>query len=159
VRNQKPLVPPSLASAVKEGALEQHEICVTLAGTVTEVRIGSDTPDWMAPSKTGARSISTSILAASTPTLGEPWSSRSTYFRVQPLTPPASLNWSTASLPASPMADPMAAMEPVIDSTEPTVISQDCALATVAEPMMRPSPMAVDAIRCFMRFPLSTLYY
>lgn len=81
---------PSAAAWVSRVEEEQHDICITPAGAVTEVRIGMVTPEDTVPSSSCTLSRSTSALAASTPTLGSDWSSRSTGSILQPSMPPAS---------------------------------------------------------------------
>jgi len=85
-------------SAVKLLAVEQHVTCTTRDGAVTEVMMGPVTPDEMVPVKAATRSTSTRNLAASTPTVGCPWSSRRMNCTGQPLTPPP---WLMCSIPNS----------------------------------------------------------
>src|ERR1700741_3095605 len=70
--------PPLRPSRVKGLAVEQHVICTTFEGAVTDAMIGPVMPEEMVPVKAATFSTSTRYLAASTPTVGCPWSSRST---------------------------------------------------------------------------------
>ncbi len=72
---------------------------------------------------------STRKRAASKPTEGWLVSSRTTNSTWQPLTPPALLTWSTASLPASAMTLPIAPCAPVRASTPPSLGQSCCAAA------------------------------
>ncbi len=91
VRKKTPLVLPSRPSWVSVGDDEAGEICTTLAGAVTEVRIGIDTDEMMPPTMAGTFFTWTSWVATSTATL--PWlcASRVSVTSLQPPTPPASL--------------------------------------------------------------------
>src|SRR5207249_1498723 len=80
--------PPLRPSSVKGLAVEQQVICTTFDGAVTAEMIGPVTPEEMVPVNAGTRSTSTRYLAASTPTVGCPWSSRRMNCTGQPLTPP-----------------------------------------------------------------------
>ncbi len=60
------------------------------AGTETEVRIGIVMPEATVPIRSRTLLMSTSALAASTPTLASFWSSRRIVSTLQPSTPPAS---------------------------------------------------------------------
>ena len=71
VRKNTPLVLPSRPSAVSVGEEEAGDTCTTLAGPVTEVRIGIDTEEMMPPMITGTFFTCTSWVATSTATL--PW--------------------------------------------------------------------------------------
>src|SRR3989454_10821765 len=119
--------PPLRPSSVKALAVEQHVICTTLDGAVTEAMIGPVIPEDMVPVNAGTRSTSTRYLAASTPTVGCPWSSRRPNCTGQPLTPPPWLTGSTASSAACAIFLVIGAIEPVSGSTPPTFTGQLCA--------------------------------
>src|SRR5215207_9318162 len=71
VRKNTPFVLPSRASAVSVGDEDAGDTCTTLAGPVTDVRIGIDTEEIIPPIITGTFLTWTSWVAASTATL--PW--------------------------------------------------------------------------------------
>src|ERR1044071_9553650 len=62
VRKNTPLVLPSRPRAVSVGEEEAGETCTTLAGAVTEVRIGIETEEMMPPMMTGRSEEHTSEL-------------------------------------------------------------------------------------------------
>src|SRR5881409_2343666 len=132
--------PPLGPSSVKGLAVEQHVICTTFDGAVTEEMIGPVTPEEMVPVKAGTRSTSTRYLAASTPTVGWPWSSRRMNCTGQPLTPPPWLTCSMASSAACAIFLVIGAIEPVSGSTPPIFTGQLCAAAGAAS-----SALAINA--------------
>src|SRR5499426_138491 len=124
--------PPLRPSSVNGLAVEQHVICTTFDGAVTDEMMGPVTPDEIVPVKAGTRSTSTRYLAASTPTVGWPWSSRRMNCTGQPLTPPPWLTCSIASSAACAIFLVIGAIEPVSGSTPPTFTGQLCAAAVSA---------------------------
>src|SRR6266446_7063384 len=125
--------PPLRPSSVKGLAVEQQVICTTFDGAVTAEMIGPVTPEEMVPVKAGTRSTSTRYLAASTPTVGCPWSSRRMNCTGQPLTPPPWLTCSIASSAACAIFLVIGAIEPVSGSTPPIFTGQLCAGAVSAD--------------------------
>src|SRR5213080_68502 len=125
--------PPLRPSSVKGLAVEQQVICTTFDGAVTAEMIGPVTPEEMVPVNAGTRSTSTRYLAASTPTVGCPWSSRRMNCTGQPLTPPPALTCSIASSAACAIFLVIGAIEPVSGSTPPIFTGQPCAAAVAAD--------------------------
>src|SRR5207248_3813007 len=125
--------PPLRPSSVKGLAVEQQVICTTFDGAVTAEMIGPVTPEEMVPVNAGTRSTSTRYLAASTPTVGCPWSSRRMNCTGQPLTPPPWLTCSIASSAACAIFLVIGAIEPVSGSTPPIFTGQLCAAAVPAD--------------------------
>src|SRR4029453_13981982 len=125
--------PPPRPPSVKVLAVEQHVICTTFDGAVTAAMIGPVTPEEMVPVNAGTRSTSTRYLAASTPTVGCPWSSRRMNCTGQPLTPPPSLTWSIASSAACAIFLVMGPIDPVSGSTPPIFTGQLWAAAVSAD--------------------------
>src|SRR5437867_365498 len=125
--------PPLRPSSVKGLAVEQHVICTTFDGAVTEEMIGPVTPEEMVPVKAGTRSTSTRYLAASTPTVGWPWSSRRMNCTGQPLTPPPWLTCSIASSADCAIFLVIGAIEPVSGRMPPIFTEQLCAAAVAAD--------------------------
>src|SRR5215471_20985935 len=124
--------PPLRPSSVNGLAVEQHVICTTFDGAVTEEMIGPVTPEEMVPVNAGTRSTSTRYLAASTPTVGWPWSSRKMNCTGQPLMPPPWFTCSMASSAACAIFLVIGAIEPVSGSTPPIFTGQLCAAAVPA---------------------------
>ena len=122
-----PLVLPSRPSAVSVGDDEAGETCTTLAGAVTEVRIGSETEEMMPPMMTGTFFTWTSWVATSTATL--PWlcELRVSATSLQPCGPPASLRSRNAISTDLAPAWPYSPAGPVSSITTPTVIVQSAA--------------------------------
>src|SRR5207245_5581854 len=114
VRNTFPAVRPS---SVQGLAVEQQVIRPPFDGAVTAEMIGPVPPEEMVPVHAGTRSTSTRYLAASTPTVGCPWSSRRMNCTGQPLTPPPWLTCSIASSAACAIFLVIGAIEPVSGST------------------------------------------
>src|SRR4030095_8670204 len=83
--------PPLRPSSVKGLAGEEHVICTPLEGAVTEEMMGPVTPEEIVPVNAATRSTSTRYLAASTPTVGWPWSFRRMNCKGEPLAPTPSL--------------------------------------------------------------------
>src|SRR5215813_303840 len=125
--------PPLRPSSVKGLAVEQHVICTTFDGAVTEEMIGPVTPEEMVPVNAGTRSTSTRYLAASTPTVGWPWSSRRMNCTGQPLTPPPWLTCSIASSAACAIFLVIGAIDPVSGRMPPIFTGQLCAAAGAAD--------------------------
>src|SRR5215510_12226639 len=125
--------PPLRPSSVKGLAVEQHVICTTFDGAVTEEMIGPVTPEEMVPVNAGTRSTSTRYLAASTPTVGWPWSSRRMNCTGQPLTPPPWLTCSIASSADCAIFLVIGAIEPVSGRIPPIFTGQLCAAAISAD--------------------------
>src|SRR4029453_16534652 len=99
---------------------------------LTEEKIGPVTPDESVPVKAGTRSPSTRYLAASTPTVGCPWSSRRMNCTGQPLMPPPWLTCSIASSADWAIFLVIGAIEPVSGNTPPIFTGQLCAAALPA---------------------------
>src|SRR4026209_841320 len=110
VREKYPALRPAGVNGL---AVEQQVICTTFDGAVTDEMIGPVTPDEIVPVNAGTRSTSTRYFAASTPTVGCPWSSRSTNWTGQPLTPPPWFTCSIASSAACAIFFVIGAIEPV----------------------------------------------
>src|SRR5262247_3040459 len=125
--------PPLRPSSVNGLAVEQHVICTTFDGAVTDEMMGPVTPDEIVPVKAGTRSTSTRYLAASTPTVGWPWSSRRMNCTGQPLTPPPWLTCSIASSAACAIFLVIGAIDPVSGRMPPIFTGQLCAAAGAAE--------------------------
>src|SRR5262247_3223231 len=125
--------PPLRPSSVNGLAVEQHVICTTFDGAVTDEMMGPVTPDEIVPVKAGTRSTSTRYLAASTPTVGWPWSSRRMNCTGQPLTPPPWLTCSIASSADCAIFFVIGAIEPVSGRIPPIFTGQLCAAAISAD--------------------------
>src|SRR5215470_10422606 len=121
--------PPLRPSSVNGLAVEQHVIWTTFDGAVTDEMMGPVMPDEIVPVNAGTRSTSTRYLAASTPTVGWPWSSRRMNWTGQPLMPPPWLTCSIASSAACAIFLVIGAIEPVSGSTPPIFTGQPCAPA------------------------------
>src|SRR5215475_12579806 len=133
--------PPLRPSSVNGLAVEQHVICTTFDGAVTEEMMGPVTPEEIVPVNAGTRSTSTRYLAASTPTVGWPWSSRRMKCTGQPLTPPPWLTCSIASSADCAIFFVIGAIEPVSGRIPPIFTGQLlCAAAGAAV-----SPPAMSA--------------
>ena len=140
---------PSWASVVNVAAVEQQLTIGTPAGIVTEVRIGIVTPLAMVPVMAGTRSTSTRYLAASTPTVGCPWSSRRMNSTGQPFTPPPSLMCSTASWALLAMFLPTGPIEPVSARMPPSFTGHatSCARASPPDIAAAANPAVAAAAR------------
>src|SRR6185436_15692629 len=121
--------PPLRPSRVNGLAVEQQVICTTFDGAVTDEMIGPVTPEEIVPVNAGTRSTSTRYFAASTPTVGWPWSSRRTNWTGQPLTPPPWFTCSIASSAAWAIFFVIGAIDPVSGSTPPIFTGQATACA------------------------------
>lgn len=118
-----------------------------------EAMIGPVTPDEIVPVKAGTRSTSTRYFAASTPTVGWPWSSRRMNCTWQPLMPPPWLMCSTASCALSAIFLVIGPMDPVSGSTPPIFTGQlTWAAASVGASMTEKAMAAVIAIHLFIGF-------
>src|SRR5262245_25729730 len=150
--------PPLRPSSVNGLAVEQHVICTTFDGAVTEEMIGPVTPEEMVPVNAGTRSTSTRYLAASTPTVGWPWSSRRMNCTGQPLTPPPWLTCSIASSADSAIFLVIGAIEPVSGRIPPIFTGQLCAAALAADSTPASNPRTNTTALQLSRFMVSFLH-
>src|SRR5215510_4301997 len=94
--------------------------------------MGPVMPEEIVPVNAGTFSTSTRYLAASTPTVGWPWSSRRMNCTGQPLTPPPWLTCSIASSADCAIFFVIGAIDPVSGRIPPIFTGQLCAAALAA---------------------------